>query len=635
MALLDKIFGKPNLSPVEQQRKNRLAQPNRITQDFQASKNQASPYGSLPKANNKPMGPFVQQGPTKPTAPAGFNYSQTKPAATPSTVNTAAVAPPPPAPTSNMSAPAGSDLAARVAAMSKQAEGPAKPTVDAPTPTAPPPLSGPNVSPAGAGINAANLRSLAERNLAQYRESVLRAMSPGQDERRLADELAQFQGDARMGIAGLEGQGRGIPLGLVRGQQAKLGEQAGIQEQTLLGRLNAAQQARQGDLLAAQTQLGFEEADIAREEARANAQAAGLKPIEVGGNLVALNPETGAYEVVYQAPSEADRPVVLSEGQRIVDPTTGREIAYAPKERAPITVSAGQTILDPNTGEVLFRAADKPEALPSSIQEYMFAVSEGYGGDYNSFKNQTASSSAESRKIDAIAQSGLQALDDIEGYITSVPNAVIALDRVSPAGRQYQAARANLIDLIARLRTGAAITESEAKRFEGLLPSSFDTDETARFKLNQLRQNFSDVMSKQAAEGGGDDVDQFLDSFSEDPGTSVNGPIVSVKLGGGQARVSSSIADRLKAADEEFFRATGQHIVVNEGHRSRERQTELYQRYKTGQGGRAAPPGQSFHETGSAVDIRNWEAAAPYLRKYGFRNDLADDRNHFSIGEFA
>lgn len=111
--------------------------------------------------------------------------------------------------------------------------------------------------------------------------------------------------------------------------------------------------------------------------------------------------------------------------------------------------------------------------------------------------------------------------------------------------------------------------------------------------------------------------------------------ITSINIGNKPIKVNAKIANPLALADRDFFNATGQHLRINESLRSTERQAQLYAAFKSGKGGRAAPPGKSYHETGKAVDIANWKAAEPYLRKYGFKNDLADDRNHFSIGEFA
>lgn len=133
--------------------------------------------------------------------------------------------------------------------------------------------------------------------------------------------------------------------------------------------------------------------------------------------------------------------------------------------------------------------------------------------------------------------------------------------------------------------------------------------------------------------------EKYKPNFSNDLSTSQNGStdkIVSVTLGTKSVQVSSAISSNLAKADADYYAATGKHIVVSEGLRSTERQASLYARYQSGQGGRAAPPGQSFHETGKAIDVSgDWKAAEPYLRKYGFRNDLPDDRHHFSIGEFS
>lgn len=132
---------------------------------------------------------------------------------------------------------------------------------------------------------------------------------------------------------------------------------------------------------------------------------------------------------------------------------------------------------------------------------------------------------------------------------------------------------------------------------------------------------------------------KYRPNFSQDLSTSQNGStgkIVSLKLGDYEVQVSDTISRQLARADADYFAATGKHIRISEGLRSRERQAELYERYRSGQGGRAAPPGESFHETGKAIDVSgDWKAAEPYLHKYGFRNDLADDRHHFSIGEFS
>ena len=54
---------------------------------------------------------------------------------------------------------------------------------------------------------------------------------------------------------------------------------------------------------------------------------------------------------------EAQKPVVLGEGQMLVDPTTGKQIAAgAQPTTKPTAVSAGQSLVDPSTGKVIYTA---------------------------------------------------------------------------------------------------------------------------------------------------------------------------------------------------------------------------------------------------------------------------------------
>ena len=109
--------------------------------------------------------------------------------------------------------------------------------------------------------------------------------------------------------------------------------------------------------------------------------------------------------------------------------------------------------------------------------------------------------------------------------------------------------------------------------------------------------------------------------------------LVSVRLGNITATVDESIADKLRRADAAMFGVTGHHLNVSYSYRSTDLQRKLYEARKPGT--RVAPPGKSFHEKGLAIDVENWLEASPFLHKEGFRNDLWDDKNHFSIGEFG
>lgn len=108
-----------------------------------------------------------------------------------------------------------------------------------------------------------------------------------------------FISSAESGIAGLEGQGRGIPLSIVRGQQSKLGQQAEITAKRLQGDIGlaqdmftSAQQEREGLSAAEKAQYDYE-----------TELAAGEKPIEVGGVLYQKQSD-GSYKPITEKAAE-------------------------------------------------------------------------------------------------------------------------------------------------------------------------------------------------------------------------------------------------------------------------------------------------------------------------------------------
>jgi LAS superfamily LD-carboxypeptidase LdcB len=86
-------------------------------------------------------------------------------------------------------------------------------------------------------------------------------------------------------------------------------------------------------------------------------------------------------------------------------------------------------------------------------------------------------------------------------------------------------------------------------------------------------------------------------------------------------------------------KATGLPIFANvvSDYRTREEQARLYQAYLNGTGNLAAPPGQSLHETGNAVDISSaFLQANPELRQWllqaGWQNNVGGEPWHWSYG---
>ena len=94
---------------------------------------------------------------------------------------------------------------------------------------------------------------------------------------------------------------------------------------------------------------------------------------------------------------------------------------------------------------------------------------------------------------------------------------------------------------------------------------------------------------------------------------------------------------RRAAALQQAAKAAGIDTTVTSGYRSTEQQAELYAKYKSGQGGIAAPPGMSYHNHGNAVDMyasdpskQAWLVAnAPKFGLYAGAN--FGDPGHFQI----
>ena len=379
-------------------------------------------------------------------------------------------------------------------------------------PSAPAPTPAPTPAP----IQAAGVQTPGNDPYASYkaaieklRGGVVELAAPGSEERALQDQLAQFRGDARMGIAGIEGQGRGIPLGLVRGQQAKLQEQAGIQEQTLLDRLAAASAQRQAALEAQKMQLGFAEQDMSLEEKQRAAEQAQLKPFEINGSLVQLNPATGQYEAVYTAPTSGAEGFTLSEGQQRYD-AQGNLIAGASD---PLKAQKAQLEIQKLQQEL---ATGGMSALEQQIKQLQIQKLQQDVAGTN--RPPTAEQSKAAGYAQRLQQAS-QVIDSIEDQFTGVgslvgqnlPQILKGEDRLL-----LEQAQANFINAVLRRESGAAIAPSE---FESAKKQYFPQPGDTPAVLAQKKQNRETVTSSMQAESRGrlpgDDIDQFLDSFSE------------------------------------------------------------------------------------------------------------------------
>lgn len=531
---------------------------------------------------------------------------------------------------------------------------PVAPFIQNPTPTPPPSFQ-------AASVPEPTPTSSVDPNIAirdALRQQLSGLANPTPEESALLSQIDAKDAEAqqlalstRMGVSGLEGQGRAIPLALIRGQQAKLQEQGALQGeglqlegQTLAQKLARMQAARSLQGQSLQNQLGYVTDDITAKQAAAAALA---KPIDVaaGASIARFNPTTGKYE--FASAPQAAKPLGLE------------------------TLSAGQTLIDPNTGKVVYQTAEKPtvEANPASYKEWQLAGSPGGPtgyGDWLQNKGQSSGRPLTASQAQLISEGNQlpQILEPLYGILQNQSNLFGPIkgsfQAQNPFAHETQKVEDDLsraAQVVGKYMEGGVLRLEDEKKYKKMLPTLSDTPDVAKNKLDgvmamlkQKQQQYLDDFSsagfntsgfsgQQGKNNGssGDSLDAAIQSlgFKNAPSTAQKGSIVSVTIGNKPVQVSSTIKDNLAQADADFFKATGKHLQINEAERSTARQAQLYEAYKNGSGIRAAPPGQSFHEKGLAVDVGNWKEAEPYLRKYGFKNNLADDKNHFSIGEFA
>jgi hypothetical protein len=104
------------------------------------------------------------------------------------------------------------------------------------------------------------------------------------------------------------------------------------------------------------------------------------------------------------------------------------------------------------------------------------------------------------------AQSGLASISTLEQAVAADPGAFQRQALPNPLGitarltgtTDVRAATDNLVDVIARMRSGAAITDDEAKRFARLLPQPGDSQQSAALKLANIRAELESYMQPSA-----------------------------------------------------------------------------------------------------------------------------------------
>lgn len=116
-------------------------------------------------------------------------------------------------------------------------------------------------------------------------------------------------------------------------------------------------------------------------------------------------------------------------------------------------------------------------------------------------------SSAASQQL-GNAQSGLAAINQLRSELSKDPNEPTTNAVAGVAGnigrglagtQSYEAARGEVTDILARLRTGAAISKTEEAQYKALLPTAFDSPAVISQKLDRYEQLFQGIADRAQA----------------------------------------------------------------------------------------------------------------------------------------
>ncbi len=106
------------------------------------------------------------------------------------------------------------------------------------------------------------------------------------------------------------------------------------------------------------------------------------------------------------------------------------------------------------------------------------------------------------------AQSGLSAINQLRSELGKNPNEATAnaiagvggnIGRGVAGTQSYEAARGEVTDILARLRTGAAISKTEEAQYKALLPTAFDSPQVISQKLDRYEQLFQGIADRAQA----------------------------------------------------------------------------------------------------------------------------------------
>lgn len=175
-----------------------------------------------------------------------------------------------------------------------------------------------------------------------------------EDEFNTKTELDNLLSNTRLGVEGKEGQGRGIPLDLVRGQQAALEKQGLLLSEPLSAKLARIQAKRTSALETSKFALDRADAKLKAENEKNKAVT-----VNAGDSIGTWDPKTGTFKSAFTAPTKTN-PDANQDPNRILTVTEAKDLGV------PYGTSAGEAYgkMDPAVTQA---NADKGKAAQGFV----------------------------------------------------------------------------------------------------------------------------------------------------------------------------------------------------------------------------------------------------------------------------
>lgn len=327
--------------------------------------------------------------------------------------------------------------------------------------------------------------------------------------REIAQRRAQFQVDQANTKVGQLDEQQGINQKYTDARVAKL---EGLRD-AAIGRINATiplqEEATNEYKTKVEDQYGrqFKESAQAQKEEQQGIQElfAGLNTIDSGAlNTQAIKSRerlTGKHQEII-----ANRTMELNQADRELkqfkldaQAMIQQEVAKFDDQLLSIAQTFEQGTAEYNAAikQAYDAAQENIYALEAGLNERELAYEEKAQALQQEMMMEQMKTGAKDGKLtdkQALAQTGLQQVSDLVNYLVKDPN--VYRDIMPWSNRSYKNVVTSVADLIGRMRSGGAINSDEEKRFKSLLPGIMDNSQDVQNKLQQLYQEFSNVLQR-------------------------------------------------------------------------------------------------------------------------------------------